>query len=511
MPLSLETNPLRQGLPREALADPCAFVIFGASGDLTKRKLMPALFSLYCQGMLSQGFAVIGFARTDYTDEQFREQMRQAVERSGQLEVGSCAWEDFASCLTYVSADYDNPEAYRQIGDRLAWSDKEHGTSGNRLIYLAVPGFGFDDIVENLADCDWTKSEAGWRRIIVEKPFGSDLESAKRLNRDLQNVFEEDQIYRIDHYLGKETVQNILVFRFANSLFEPIWNQNYIDHVQITIAETLGVEDRGAFYDKTGAMRDIVQNHALQLLSLVAMEPPASLDADDVRNEKMKVFKSVRRIAETDVHRYAVRGQYGPGLMLGEQVPGYRQEPRVDPNSSTETFVALELYIDNWRWANVPFYIRTGKRLPRRSTEIAVQFKDVPDVLFKKLRPEQVAPNLLTLNVQPEEGIALRAQSKAPGPGLVLRPVQMDFRYGTSFSKITPEAYERLLLDATVGDTSLFARDDATEECWEIITPILNVWQTERAKDFPNYVPGSWGPRESFEMMERSGRRWRRV
>jgi glucose-6-phosphate 1-dehydrogenase len=511
MPLPVHTNPLREGLPRQRVADPCAIVIFGGTGDLTHRKLMPALFSLYCQGLLPNGFAVIGVGRSQYSDDEYREEFRRTLAESGALDEFPCAWEDFAAALAYVSADFSDPQAYGGIAKKLQWADDNRGASGNRLIYLAVPASGYEQIVERLRKSGLAKSDSGWTRIIVEKPFGSDLESAKKLNAHLLRSFHEDQIYRIDHYLGKETVQNILVFRFANSFLEPIWNQKYVDHVQITIAETLGVEERGAFYDKTGALRDIVQNHALQLLSLVAMEPPASLDAKDIRDEKHKVFESVRRVSEEEVEHFAVRGQYGPGSFFGESVRGYRAEENVDPNSNTETFVALKLFVDNWRWSGTPFYIRTGKRLSRRATEIAVQFKEVPDVLFRKASLEAIEPNVIAIKVQPDEGVTIKAESKTPGLGLRITPVQLDFRYGSPFGTPAPEAYERLLLDAILGDSSLFARADSVEECWEIAEPVLRAWQAESAQDIPSYLPGTWGPQTAFEMMERDGRRWRRL
>jgi glucose-6-phosphate 1-dehydrogenase len=509
--LVLDTNPLREALMRQKVADPCAVVIFGGRGDLAHRKLMPALFSLSCQGLLPSGFAVIGIGRKDIPDEEHRRDLEKSVEQAGLLGTGSCAWEDFAAGLKYVSADHTDLEDYQKISEALDWADETRSTSGNRLFYLAVPPDSFATIVDNLRESGLAKSNTGWTRIVVEKPFGTDLPSAKRLNDTLLKAFSEDQIYRIDHYLGKETVQNILVLRFANSILEPLWSQKYVDHVQITIAETLGVEDRGDFYDRTGALRDIIQNHGLQLLSLIAMEPPATIEPNDIRNEKDKVLRNIRRIPEADVNRLAVRGQYGPGIMLGEPVPGYREEPKVDPNSNTETFVALELYIDNWRWSGVPFYVRTGKRLSRHATEIAVQFKEVPDVLFRKALPGEVEPNMLVIRVQPDEGTMVRMESKVPGLDFRVRSVQMDFRYGLSFGASAPEAYERLLLDAILGDSSLFARKDSVEECWEIVTPIMEVWQREIADSFPNYLPGTWGPDSSFELIERGGRRWRKL
>ena len=510
MSLKLDTNPLREAPGRRNVADPCTFVILGATGNLTQRKLMPALFSLNCQGLLPYGFAIVGLALDDLTEEQYREKMHGAVEKSGRLGELSCVWDDFAAGMRYVSANYDDLDGYKRLAEMLEWADKERGTSGNRLIYLAVPPSGLETIVRNLKESGLNKS-SGWTRVIIEKPFGSDLESAERLDNELLSVFDEDQIYRIDHYLGKETVLNLLVFRFANTILEPLWNEKYIDHVQITIADTSGMDGRGAYYDSAGALRDVIENHGLQLLALVAMEPPASLGASDIRDEKLKVFKSVRRIPEAEVGKYVVRGQYGAGLALGEWVPRYREEPNVGPNSNTETFVAMELHVDNWRWSGVPFYIRTGKRLARWITEIAITFKDVPEVLFRKTLPEEVTPNVLIVRVQPDEGIMFKAESKVPGLDFRLRPVQMDFRYGSSFGMPVPEAYERLLLDAVSGDASLFARRDSVEECWDIVMPILRAWERDPPKDFPNYLPGTFGPEASFDLLERSGRRWRRL
>jgi glucose-6-phosphate 1-dehydrogenase len=510
MALTLESNPLREGLARQRVADPCAFVIFGGTGDLAHKKLVPALFSLSCQGLLPSGFAMIGVGRRDRTDKEHSEDLRKSVEKAGLFREGSCAWENFEPVIKYASVDYNDLSSYKKIADAVNWADEHCGTSGNRLFYLSVPPEGFGIIAGNLHKSGLNKSETGWTRIVIEKPFGTDLASAKKLNDILLDAFDEDQIYRIDHYLGKDTVQNILVFRFANSIFEPLWNQKYIDHVQITIAETIGIDERGEFYDKTGALRDIMQNHALQLLTMIAMEAPASLDAADIRDEKAKVLRNVHHIGENAVSRFAVRGQYSPGMMLGERVRGYRQEDEVDPESNTETFAAMELYIDNWRWSGVPFYIRTGKRLAKRVTEIAIQFKDVPDILFRKALPGAVEPNVLTITVQPNEGMTFKAESKIPGLDFRVRPIHLDFRYGSAFGRPTPEAYERLLLDVMLGDSSLFARKDSVEECWNIVMPVLQVWEDRRA-DFPNYMPGTWGPSESFELIERSGRRWRRL
>ncbi len=510
MPLSLESNPLRLGLAGAQVAEPCAFVIMGASGDLAQRKLIPALYSLYCEGLLPQGLAIIGIATAEFNDEQYRNFMREAVERAGEMVGPQCSWDNFAKTMRYVRADYTTPECYEKLVELNDWARKECGTAGNIIVYLAIPPSGFNTVVGHMEQTGLAKRTDAWTRVVIEKPMGYNLEEAKQLNNELLRVFREDQIYRIDHYLGKETVQNIQVLRFANSIFEPLWNQRYIDHVQITIAEQGGIGRRGAYYDKAGALRDIIQNHGLALLSLVAMEPPALLSSDDIRNEKLKVLRSIRRITENDVERYTVRGQYGPGMMQGERALGYREEAKVDPNSSTETYVAMEMYIDNLRWSGVPFYIRTGKRLSHMVTEIAIVFKAVPDVLFRHLIPEMHS-NVLALRVQPDEGITFKMESKAPGLNFRLRPVLMDFRYGSTFGTPVPEAYERLLLDVAMGDQSLFARIDGVEEAWEILTPILDYWASQKPDDFPNYSPGTWGPQSAFDLIERSGRRWRKL
>lgn len=510
MPISLDTNPLRLGLTREQVAEPCVFAIIGGTGDLAQRKLMPALFSLYCQGLLPQGFAIIGMALSNYSDDEYRELMRQAVERAGGMAGPACAWENFASGIRYITADFTNPNAYKQLVEMNDWATRERGTSGNIIVYMAIPPSGFYDVVGHLEQTGLPKREGAWTRVVVEKPMGYSLEEAKDLNSELLRVFDEDQVYRIDHYLGKETVQNIQVFRFANSIFEPLWNQRYIDHVQITIAESIGVGRRGGYYEKAGALRDMIQNHGLQLLSLVAMEPSVSLASDDIRDEKLKVLRSVRHFNEDDVEKHVVRGQYGAGLMQGESVPGYREEERVDPESNTETYVALKMQIDNMRWSGVPFYIRTGKRLSHGITEIAIQFKSLPDVLFGKL-VHGIEPNILAMRVQPDEGITFRVESKVPGLNFRVQPVLMDFRYGSAFGAAVPEAYERLLLDVAMGDQSLYARIDSVEEAWELVTPILKYWGSHKAQDFPNYQPGTWGPQAAFDLIERDGRRWRKL
>jgi glucose-6-phosphate 1-dehydrogenase len=483
--------------------------IFGATGDLTRRKLVPALYSLMQQRLLPAEFAILGFSKPEMSDEQFRALLREAFVEYGDKETfDEALWESFAGSLFYMSGDFADAEAFKALGSRLEELDGERGTEGNRIFYFSTAPRFFGLISEQLGEAGLSQGK-GWTRVIVEKPFGHDLESARQLNTELAAVFHEEQVYRIDHYLGKETVQNLLVFRFANSIFEPLWNRQYIDHVQITNAEAIGVEGRGAYYEEAGVVRDMIQNHVFQVTSLIAMEPPASLSANGVRDEKIKAMQAVRPIPLKGVDEFAVRGQYGAGYVLGEKVPGYREETGVSPASSTETFAALKLYFDNWRWAGVPFYIRSGKRLPKRVTEIAIQFKEVPHRLFTDT-DEPLEPNVLVIRIQPNEGITLRFGAKLPGQMMRIRWVNMDFRYGSSFGVHTPEAYERLLLDCILGDSTLYARRDMTERGWEIVTPILEAWK-QSATAFPNYDAGTWGPKAAFELMERDGRRWRRL
>lgn len=504
-------NPLRAGMRLERSAPPCTLVIFGASGDLTKRKLVPALFRLVQERLIPAEFAVIGVARQQTSDEEFREQMREAVSEYGEEEeINDEVWESFARGLFYRQGDFRDAASFESLRDALAEIDKERATGGNHLFYLATAPSYFGLIAEQLGKAKLAQPQEGaWTRIIVEKPFGYDLESARKLNAELAAVFKEEQVYRIDHYLGKETVQNLLVFRFANSIFEPLWNRQYIDHVQITNAEAIGVEGRGTYYEGVGVVRDMIQNHVFQVVSLIAMEPPVSLSANSVRDEKVKAMMAVRAIPLERVDEFAMRGQYGPGYVLGEKVVGYREEPGVNPESSTETFAALKLYLDNWRWAGVPFYIRSGKRLPKRVTEIAIQFKDVPHRLFTQT-DAPLEPNVLVVRIQPNEGITLRFGAKLPGQATRIRWVNMDFRYGSSFGVGPPEAYERLLLDCMLGDSTLYARRDMTERGWEIVTPILEAWQ-QPATDFPNYAAGTDGPQAAHELIERDGRQWRRI
>ena len=467
---------------------PCTFVIFGASGDLTSRKLIPALYNLSCQDLLPPGFAIVGFAITPLDDESFRSQMRQWVKDSPEvLAFRQKLWDDFAPMLHYVTGDFDNPEGYQKLNERLREMDQEHGCGGNRLFYLATSPTFYAPIVANLDKHDLAGREtaSGWTRIMIEKPFGRDLLSAQDLNNRLHDVFKEEQIYRIDHYLGKETVQNILAFRFANSIIEPIWNHRYIDHVQITAAETLGVEHRGGYYDQSGCLRDMFQNHLLQLMSLVAMEPPVRYAGQSVRDRKADVMRAVVPLNPENLGQSAVRGQYGPGKLDGQPVPGYRAEPDIAPDSRTETYAALKLRIDNWRWADVPFYIRSGKRMPKKLTLIAIEFKRVPHLFFPRRQQGNLEPNVLMIRIQPDEGISLKLGAKMPGSKMFVRQMQMEFSYGASFGEFPATAYETLLLDAMEGDPTLFNRSDAVELAWEILEPIQATWQATRATAFP--------------------------
>ncbi len=492
--------------------EPSALVIFGASGDLTRRKLVPALWSLFQRRVLPEPFVIIGVARSEMSHEEFRRRMREAVTEFARVQPPAAhVWERFASSLYYCPGDPGDPAVYERLGPLLRQLETEKGTGGNRLFYCATPPSLYPAIVTGMGASGLHRETNGWTRIIIEKPFGRDLASARELNRIVSQVFTEDQVYRIDHYLGKETVQNLLVFRFANSIFEPLWNRSHVNNVQITVAESLGVEGRGAYYEEAGALRDMIQNHMLQLLCLVAMEPPVSFDADPVRDEKTKVLRAIRPIPPDQVEQWAVRGQYGLGFVDGQRVPGYRTEKGVAPDSATETFVALKLFVDNWRWAGVPFYLRTGKRLPKRASEITIQFWGTPHLLFRRPDPaDRLEPNLLVVRLQPDEGIALTFGAKLPGPELNIRPVTMDFRYGDAFGGEPPEAYERLLLDAIHGDATLYARGDWVDVAWQVLTPVLEAWGAGPAPKFPNYDAGAWGPPEADAFIERDGRRWPR-
>jgi glucose-6-phosphate 1-dehydrogenase len=494
--------------------EPCVFVIFGASGDLTGRKLIPGLYNLSCQELLPPRFSVVGFAITPLDTQGFRERMRERVKHSPDvLAFRDRLWDEFAPALHYLSGDFEDPEGYQQLAGCLAELDAEHGSNGNRLFYLATPPSCYGSIVHNLAAQGLVHNDSdsgGWTRVIVEKPFGFDLDSARRLNAVIHQVFEEDRIYRIDHYLGKETVQNLLAFRFANSIIEPIWNRNYVDHVQITAAETLGVEHRGAYYEEAGCLRDMFQNHLLQLLALIAMEPPVRYDRRSVRDRKMDVLRAIIPIRPEKLDQVAVRGQYGPGQVEGVALPGYRAERGVAPDSDTETFAALKLMVDNWRWAGVPFYLRSGKRLARKLTMVSIEFKHVPHLFFPETAHDQIEPNVLTIRLQPDEGISLKLGAKAPGPEMHVRQMQMDFSYADAFGEFPATAYETLLLDALQGDPTLFNRNDAVELSWQILEPVLETWQASHAAaPFPNYVAGGWGPTAADALLAHDWRKWR--
>jgi glucose-6-phosphate 1-dehydrogenase len=505
-------NVLREGLRLERVPDPCILVLFGATGDLAHRKVIPAMYHLWRTNLLPHEFVLLAVGRREYDDEGFRDEIHASLEEfSRVLPLDEAAWRSFSGRIRYQRCDFSDAEGFETLASMLDELDETEGTRGNRLFYLATPPSQFADIVAQLGrvGLDHERHDGGWRRVIIEKPFGHDLDSAKRLNREVGKVFRESQVYRIDHYLGKETVRNLLVFRFGNGIFEPLWNRRYVDHVQITVAETIGIESRGAFYEETGAVRDVLQNHMLQLVSLVAMEPPATFDADALRDEKVKVLRAIGT-RPADPATEVVRGQYGPGWVAAQPVPAYREEPDVDPASETETYVAARLNIDDWRWSGVPFYVRTGKRLPKRATEIAIQFRAVPHHLFKDTAAEPDA-NLLAIRIQPDEGIMLRFGAKVPGLGLDVRSVTMDFTYGSAFSVDSPEAYETLILDALQGDQSLFTRADEVEEAWSLVDPIVDSWAQSPPPAFPDYDAGTWGPAAADELLAREGRRWRRI
>jgi glucose-6-phosphate 1-dehydrogenase len=493
-------------------AGPCAMVIFGAAGDLTKRKLIPALSNLARGHLLPEEFAVVGVSRAPLSTEEFRRRLERDMQEFATEPVEPALWDWFKRRLYYLPKSFDEPTTYPELKALLEKVDQEHGTRGNYFYYLATAPSYFAEVVHRLGEVGLSREENGrWRRVIVEKPFGHDLESARTLNRELAAALEERQIYRIDHYLGKETVQNILVFRFANGIFEPIWNRRYIDHVQITVAETVGVEQRGNYFEDAGTLRDMVPNHIFQLITLTAMEPPISFAADAVRDEQAKILRAVQTLSPEEVLTRTVRGQYGEGVVEGERGPAYRAEPKVSPDSPTETFVALKLSIDNWRWADVPFYIRTGKRLPGRVTEIAIQFKRAPFILFRKTPVHHLNPNRLVLHIQPEEGIDLSFGAKVPGPLLRLGAVNMHFHYKDYFGSTPSTGYERLLYDCMTGDATLFQRADMIEAGWSVVAPILDVWRALPPRSFPNYAAGTWGPKEADELIERDGRQWRKV
>jgi glucose-6-phosphate 1-dehydrogenase len=524
-----EVNPLRVGTRLERVPDPCLVVIFGATGDLSHRRILPAIYDLRRAGLLPPETSIVGYARRPYSDESFATEMREAVTLHSRNPVEAAVWDDFARTIHYQQGDFKDPAGYRRLAARLDQIDAAAGCRGNRLFYLATPPSAYEDIVAGLAAAGLTRRADAWTRIVIEKPFGHDLASGRHLNDAVMRAFDETQVYRIDHYLGKDTVRNLLVFRFANGIFEPVWNRRYVDHVQITVAEDLGVEGRGSFYEEAGASRDILQNHMLQLLSLVAMEPPIDFEADALRDEKVRVLRAIETAWSPERVRHdVVRGQYTEGWVADHKVPGYREEPEVSPRSSVETYVALRLEIENWRWAGIPFYLRTGKHLPRRATEIAVQFDRPPLTLFRESASDP-EPNMLAMRIQPDEGILLRFAAKVPELGLDVRSVNMDFTYGSTFLSDAPEAYETLLLDAMLGDASLFTRADEVEAAWSLVTPLAELWEDwgagggegrrrEAAKadgrldgSLQPYAAGTWGPDAADRLLERDGRRWRRL
>ncbi len=507
-----ETNPLREGLIEAQVAQPCTLVIFGGGGDLTRRKLLPAVYNQALDGALPANFAVLGVAREEMDNLSYRDFARNGIERFSRQPMDSEFWPDFERLLHYQQGSFDDLQTYLDLKEHLQKIEPEFGIPGNRVFYLAIPPAFIETCVTNLNAAGLVYPTDGshpFSRIIVEKPIGHDLESARQVNTVLGKNFAESQIYRIDHYLGKETVQNILVMRFGNSIFEPLWNNKHIDHVQITVAEEEGVGTRAGYYDRAGALRDMVQNHILQLLTLIAMEPPWAMQADVIRDHRQDVLNCLRPITPDSIGDCVVRAQYGPGFHHGEDVPGYRREEGVAQDSITETYVALKVFIDNWRWAGVPIYIRTGKRLPKRVSEIAVQFKSIPPILFNADTDHPLEPNVLALSIQPNEGLSLRMATKLPGPKVRIYPVKMDFRYGATFGDQSPEAYERLMLDVMAGDATLFMRRDAVESSWKFIEDILEPWESSRTRWLPEYSAGTWGPLEADRMIEMDGRKWR--
>jgi len=497
-----EQNPLLEGLRLRRRPDPCILVIFGASGDLTSKKLIPALYALAVRHLLPERFAIVGAARSEESDDDFRERMKQSVREHARDPFDEEIWSSLAEAMHYVTLDFADEKGEDELRDTLTRLDEERETGGNRVYYFAVPPSAIGTLLEEIAE---RRGAGGWIRLIIEKPFGHDLESAEALNEQIQQHFAENEVFRIDHYLGKETVQNMLALRFANGIFEPIWNRQFIDHVQITVAESIGIEGRAGYYEQAGAIRDIFQNHLLQLVAITAMEPPIDFTADSVRNEKVKVLKALH----TPGPKHVVRGQYGPGYVEGEEVRGYREEDGVAPGSMTETYVAAKLYVDNWRWADTPFYVRMGKRLARRETTIAIQFKRAPHPPFEDGAADGLRPNVLLIHVQPNEGVSLAIGAKVPGQGMTIRTVHMDFLYGGAFREGLPDAYERLILDAMLGDATLFTRSDEIEEQWALVDAIVGMWRRDRPS-FPNYAAGTWGPSAADELLHRDGRSWRR-
>jgi glucose-6-phosphate 1-dehydrogenase len=508
-PVVIQSKPIQFDNPPLLQGDSCVAVIFGATGDLTSRKLIPSLFNMACIGCTSNQFMVLGVGRNELSQETFREQIRKSLKESNDVRFSDDDWQRFAPRLHYMAGDVDDRSTYDKLRAKLEQLDAQADTGSNHLFYFATPPSLAPKIVDGLDAAGLTDEEKGWTRVVIEKPFGHDLASAQALNEKLAHVFNEDQIYRIDHYLGKNTVQNILVFRFGNSLFEPVWNRNYVDYVEITAAESIGVGSRAGYYEQAGALRDMVASHLLQLLALTAMEPPVAFDAHSVREEKEQVWRSMQPLTFDEIAKRTVRGQYGPGAIDGEAVPGYRDEHGVSGDSVTETFVALEFRIENWRWAGVPFYVRTGKRLGQPLTEIAVHLKRTPHALFARTPKEQINPNVISLRINPDEGVTITFGAKRPGSEMHTANVQMDFCYETAFNFPPPSPYETLLLDVMRGDATLFPRADGVEAQWKVITPIVQAWAEQRAPSFPNYPAGSSGPAMADELLARNGHRWR--
>jgi len=503
--MSTKSQPLTG---HDRCGDPCIFVIFGASGDLTKRKLLPALYNLRVLGLLPEKFAIVGVATTDYTDESFRAQISKDIHEFATRDVDDQIWDGFEKSSYYVQGDFNDANLFKTLKSKLEEVGKTLDIPANYLFYLAVAPRFFSTVAKQLGGVGLTDETDNWRRVIVEKPFGHDLESARSLNAELNSCLQENQVYRIDHYLGKETVQNIMAFRFGNSIYEPIWNRRYIDTVQITVAEKLGVEQRGGYYDKSGVLRDMVQNHMLSVLSLICMEPPSSITGDAVRNEKVKVLEAIKPMTPEGVLEDTVRGQYGEGRIDGNDVPAYRTENDVAPNSNTETYAALKLEIDNWRWADVPVYLRSGKRLADHTTEVVITFKRAPLMLFGETAMQMGGPNRLVLHIQPTEGVTFDIHAKRPGPNVVLASVPLNFNYSVFGEETAATGYETLLYDCMVGDMTLFHRYDSVDRSWEICTPILDVWKALPARDFPNYASGSWGPFAADQLLARDGHKW---